>query len=97
MKKRDSKLKRPVERFWVCFTHPEEKDAEGNYKPQGYAEISVEILPKKLAEDNQNGLGRDAPNQYPIMPEPTGRFSFVSVTYALVTSNSGHFLALEDA
>lgn len=59
-----------MERFWVCFTHPEEKDENENYKPQGYAEISIEILPKHLADEIQNGLGRDGPNQHPMLSEP---------------------------
>ena len=62
LKRWDSTFKRPQDRFWVCFTHPDHKDADGKFIPQGYAKISVEILPKKLAEDNANGLGRDAPN-----------------------------------
>lgn len=79
MKKMDTKEKRLLDRFWVCFTHPDFKDKDDNYIPQGYAEISVEILPKALADEIQNGLGRDAPNQHPILPEPTGRFSFVNI------------------
>jgi hypothetical protein len=34
------------------------------------------LLPVKLAKELDNGLGRDAPNQYPVLPEPQGRFSF---------------------
>ncbi len=59
MKKFDSKLKRAVDRFWVCFTHPEEKDKDDNYIPQGYAEISIEIIPKNFSEEVPNGQGRD--------------------------------------
>ena len=62
MKKFDSKTKRTVDRWWVCFTHPEAKDKEDNYIPQGYAEISVEIMPKSAAVEVINGLGRDGPN-----------------------------------
>ncbi len=78
MKKWDNTFKRPFDRFWVCFTHPDHKEADGKYIPQGYAKISVEIMPKKFADDNANGLGRDAPNQYPFLPKPMGRFMFVS-------------------
>lgn len=33
MKKIDSKTNKTQERFWLCFTHPEEKDANDNYIP----------------------------------------------------------------
>ena len=62
MKKINSKDQKRMERFWVVFTHPEEKDENENYIPQGYAEISIEILPKGLATEVENGLGRDGPN-----------------------------------
>ncbi len=78
MKKYDSKLKKNLDRFWLCFTHPEEKDANDNYIPQGYAEVSIEIMPKGFADEVEAGIGRDAPNANPLLPDPTGRFSFVS-------------------
>jgi hypothetical protein len=77
MKMRDAKTEKLLERFWICFTHPEFKDKDDNYIPQGYAEISIEILPKTLANEIENGLGRDGPNQHPVLPDPTGRFKFV--------------------
>jgi len=59
------------------LSHPERRDKEtAEYIPQGYLEISVEVLPIKSAEKLKNGSGRDAPNQYPFLPEPTGRFDF---------------------
>jgi len=30
-----------------------------------------------MAKEFENGLGRETPNQHPILPEPTGRFKFV--------------------
>lgn len=62
MKKMDLKTKKPMDRFWICLTHPEAKDKDDNYIPQGFAEISIEILPKHLADEINNGLGRDGPN-----------------------------------
>jgi len=49
----------------------------------GEALISIEILPIKLAKEFDNGLGRDSPNQYPSLPEPKGRFSFVRFNTSL--------------
>ena len=46
----------------MCFSNPEEVDKDGDYIPQGYAEISIEILPKGAADENENALGRDSPN-----------------------------------
>ena len=79
MKKFDLKTKKNSDRFWVAFTHPEAKDDKENYIPQGYAEISIEIMPKAAADEVSAGVGRDSPNQNPILPEPTGRFSFVII------------------
>jgi hypothetical protein len=50
MRKMDTKKKKLLERFWISFTHPEQVDAENNCLPQGFAEVSIEILPKKLAD-----------------------------------------------
>ncbi len=33
MKKWDNKKATSLDRFWVCMTHPEEKDANENYLP----------------------------------------------------------------
>lgn len=51
MKKKDTKANKLIDRFWLCFTHPDFKDANDNYIPQGYAEVSIEILPKALADE----------------------------------------------
>ncbi len=42
----------------------------------GFAEISIEIVPPGAVKELDNGMGRDGPNQFPILPEPTGRFAF---------------------
>lgn len=97
MKKRDNRKSKltTMDRFWINVVHPEVKDKDDNYIPQGYAEISVEILPKAAATEKNNGMGRDQPNQFPMMPEPTGRFKFV----AFVSNNFlsiGFVLSLEN-
>ncbi|KRX05452.1 C2 domain [Pseudocohnilembus persalinus] len=44
--------------------------------PQGEVELSFELVPLAIAAEEQNALGRNAPNQFPFLPEPAGRFSF---------------------
>lgn len=58
----DPKKNLTTDKFWVVFTNPEHMDENQNYIPQGYAMISVEILPKALADEVPCGMGRDAPN-----------------------------------
>ena len=38
--------------------------------------ISVEVLPKEEAEKKKAGEGRGDPNEYPNLPDPTGRLQF---------------------
>ena len=76
MKRKDEEGK-VVDRFWLTLTHPTCKDENDNYTPQGHVLVSVEILPKQDFEELDNGHGRDAPNVYPTLPEPTGRMKFV--------------------
>lgn len=33
MKKIDSNTKKTLDRFWLCFTNPDEKDSNENYIP----------------------------------------------------------------
>ena len=59
------------------LTHPEQRDPKtAEYIPQGYLEVSVEVLPIEEADKLKNAFGREAPNMYPVLPEPTGRFKF---------------------
>ncbi len=39
--------------------------------------ISLELLPKALADKLPAGLGRGDPNTNPILPPPSGRLKFV--------------------
>jgi len=55
MKKLNTKTKQTVDKFWVAITHPEALDEKENYIPQGYCEISIEILPKAFADEIPNG------------------------------------------
>lgn len=65
-----------VERLWFDVYHPEILDADGNKKSQGKVCLSFEMLPIVSAEAKQNSNGRDAPNNFPVLPEPVGRLSF---------------------
>lgn len=38
--------------------------------------MSLELVPKKTAESNKVGLGRQEPNHSPWLPPPVGRFEF---------------------
>jgi hypothetical protein len=88
MKKKNASAKEGdnglMDRWWLMFTNPEKKDANDNYIPQGFAEISLELVPKMVKDERSNGNGREAPNQFPIMPEPTGRFTFVTIKSLLI-------------
>ena len=55
-------------RAWVTLHHPNTGDAK-----RGEVEISIELLPKSLAQRRQAGVGRGAPNAHPVLPEPEGR------------------------
>jgi hypothetical protein len=45
----------------------------GVYKKVGNILISVELLPKSLADSRPAGFGRSEPNMNPILPAPVGR------------------------
>jgi hypothetical protein len=61
----------PVPRKWIELKYPGMDDAG-----RGEIEISIELLPKTLADKRPAGHGRDAPNLHPELPEPEGRESF---------------------
>eukprot|EP01016_Furgasonia_blochmanni_P049256 TRINITY_DN7455_c0_g1_i2.p1 TRINITY_DN7455_c0_g1~~TRINITY_DN7455_c0_g1_i2.p1 ORF type:complete len:1220 (-),score=269.58 TRINITY_DN7455_c0_g1_i2:385-4044(-) len=65
-----------TDRIWFQVFHPEVLDDKGNPVPQGRVLLSFELMPIAEAEKQANGNGRDAPNIYPVLPEPTGRLSF---------------------
>lgn len=46
MKKFNSVTNKTTDRWWVAVTHPDAQDKDGNPVPQGFIEISIEILPK---------------------------------------------------
>ena len=59
------------EKFWVPITRFDED--EGKEKVSGYIQCSFRIYPQELADKNKQGVGRDQPNNDPLLPEPEGR------------------------
>lgn len=58
------RTRQELERQWITMTHP-------NYKgPQGKLELSIEVMPKFEADTMPAGLGREMPNQNPVLPKP---------------------------
>jgi len=62
-------------KFWVqCYKG--KKEAAGQGEKSGRVMCSLEILPKKLADLDKVGKGRDDPNVNPYLPPPVGRLEF---------------------
>jgi len=74
MNKKKQEIK--TDRIWYDVYHPTKKDAEGNKVSTGKVLMTFELLPVEEAEKKKNGLGRDAPNNFPNLSDPVGRFSF---------------------
>jgi hypothetical protein len=70
------KRKKRTDRFWLTCTNPAEKTSFGEYIPQGYVEVGLEVMSKTQSEKLKNEQGRDSPNAYPRLPPPKGRFKF---------------------
>ena len=62
-------------KFWVqCYKG--KKEAAGQGEKSGRVMCSLEILPKKNADLDVVGKGRDDPNVNPYLPPPVGRIEF---------------------
>ena len=62
-------------KFWVqCYKG--KKEAAGQGEKSGRVMCSLEILPKKNADLDVVGKGRDDPNVNPYLPPPVGRLEF---------------------
>ena len=55
----------------------------------GQLRIQMELLPKQLAEERPVGKGREEPNQFPSLPEPTGRVEFSLNPIAMLSTLVG--------
>lgn len=65
-----------TDRCWYHVYHPLKLDETGKPISQGQVRLSFELMPAAEAKKLDNGNGRDAPNQHPILPEPEGRMKF---------------------
>ena len=62
--------------FWFDVFHPNVLDKNGNKVCQGRVHASFQVLPIEEGEKFDNGIGRAAPNFFPTLPDPVGRFTF---------------------
>jgi hypothetical protein len=51
--------------------------------------MTVEVLPKSLADKKPVGLGRDSPNQYPSLEDPKDRFQWSWNPFVLISRICG--------
>ena len=65
-----------TKKLWFDVYHPDAVDEFDNKISQGKVCMSFEIVPMDLVETLKNAEGRYAPNFYPTLPGPVGRFSF---------------------
>ena len=56
---------------------------------QGEMLISLQMMPKEIAEEFPAGKGRNAPNQNPILFPPTGRIGFSLNPYKVISNMVG--------
>jgi len=59
---------------WLTMSSKDFKTQK--YEEKGSLAISIELLPKSLADSQPVGHGRNAPNDNPYLPPPAGRLSF---------------------
>jgi len=73
-------------KFWVKV-----KGAKG--AEAGYVELSLELLPKEVADTKAAGFGRSEPNDNPKLPDPTGRLSLSLNPFTNIASLVGPQIA----
>ena len=70
-------------KFWVqCFKG--KKEATGEGEKSGRILCTLDILPKRNADENKVGKGRNEPNINPYLPKPFGRFQFTLNPFKLI-------------
>ena len=65
----------PVDGVWFDTYQTDPKTKKREFR--GRILISLELLPKAVADKYPAGLGRSDPNVNPTLPPPTGRLKFV--------------------
>lgn len=76
MKRRVKGTGLETKKLWFDVYHPDAVDEFDNKISQGKVCMSFEVVPKDLIEKFDNCEGRAAPNFYPTLPDPVGRFTF---------------------
>jgi len=77
---------------WVEITRNDPKEGR---KRMGFVLLSCEVVPGDVARGLPVGEGRDAPNQAPYLPPPTGRLRFTLNPFTLLTELLGAELFLK--
>ena len=62
--------------------------------PFGRVCISLEVLPKNIADECKVGKGRDEPNVNPYLPPPVGRMQWSWNPYTLIVMILFDFLII---
>jgi len=73
-------LVQPENSRWVSFERTDLRTGE-IVNSGARILLSIEILPKSLAEKRKNSEGRDEPNAFPTLPPPDGRVDFLKMMY----------------
>ena len=67
---------KPADGEWIDLYKTDFKTKKREFR--GRVLISLEIMPKTMADKLPAGLGRSEPNANPYLPAPVGRLKFVS-------------------
>ena len=83
--KRKKKKKVSLFKRFTAVIFNEDNEPENSkwisFPGNGKVLMSIEMLPKKVAEIMKNGLGRNEPNCFPELPGPIGRVDFLKMAY----------------
>ena len=68
---RDGMGPEPADSEWISMTRRNFKT--GEVERMGAVLVTIELLPKAIADTRKNGEGRAEPNMFPFLPAPVGR------------------------
>mmetsp|Transcript_31029 Transcript_31029/g.28219 ORF Transcript_31029/g.28219 Transcript_31029/m.28219 type:complete len:172 (+) Transcript_31029:3825-4340(+) len=73
----DKQKKEKIETEKIYYhVYGNDVDSKGNKISKGRVSMTIELLTEEEAKKNENAQGRDAPNNFPALPDPPGRLSF---------------------
>merc|ERR1712086_373145 len=84
---------KPANSEWLTMEKYEH--AEGIYLKRGKLCLSINILPKAIADSVPAGFGRTAPNTNPFLPPPAGRLKFTLNPFAMGSQLCGPALCAQ--